>query len=487
MLCSLFALYLVLTAGGQTSPNNRPAGELGDRYVDGTYGFAICPPKDWNLVRRREAEPNGEVVLRMHTAPQPAGHVAAGDGGATGPHAEATPIHEIRVRHVTRRQDTNVADMLKGIAFQVEFEHPDANVESRQEQDIARRPGGMLSASFTVFDESVTTISAVVEMSPRSFLVIQSTSPTKARSMTEPLFVRVLESLEILAGPGDQRKLSDALSAGAEWQKSLNAERLIGALPNEEYYVFELDGKPIGLSRLDAGPVQYRRFTGYELYEETWLFDVPGITRRIQTKLFIRDDLKYERYQRSSTAWIQPSVDGPERLENDYEDQLRDRSVLLTGQTHTIDVPLEQNPALDVDEKYLSPMLVRLFPRLLGNLEKQQTLAFLSFDHVRRGFIVRVFECAGQTDPPPGVAIAKCYKILDREGFADAAVAYVNRNGQVIHAQAGSLLMKPAKRDELEKIFGRRVIDAGEAITRLEKEYEQYWRGHARSLRRGRR
>lgn len=480
MTITAIAACLFAGAAGQPSA----AATLGERYVDGTYAFAIRPPRGWTVVQRREAEPSGEIVLRMN-APQPDLR-PKGEGvrSAPGPRDPAE-VHEIRVRRITRRSEASIAEILKGLAFQIEFEHPDCKIESQQQQDIAGRAGGMISATFKIYEDDITIILALVRVAPESFLIVQSTSPTVARKKTEPLFLRVLGSLEILADQNTQRKLSEALERGAAWQKALTAERLIQSLPDEEFYVYELDGRPLGLSRLNARPLRHQRFDGYELFEEVWLFDVPGTARRIQTKVFIRDDLQYERFRRSQTTWIQASADGPERLENDYEDQFRDRTVLLTAQTHSIDAPLEQNPALDVDDKYMTPMLVRLFPRLLGDLTQTQTLAFLTFDHVRLGLIVRVFECAGPADPPPGVAATKCYKILDREGVADAATVYVDAAGRPVYGRMGKLVMKPADRARLEALFGPRVAEASAAIARLEREYEQYWKGHTRSLRRG--
>ncbi|HVP12650.1 MAG TPA: hypothetical protein VMV94_15850, partial [Phycisphaerae bacterium] len=191
-----------------------------------------------------------------------------------------------------------------------------------------------------------------------------------------------------------------------------------------------------------------------------------------QSIMFVSNDLQQERWKTSVTTLLPVEADKPERLDNAWEEGLRNRDVLLTNQTYRLDEPAKENPSLRPPKTYIPRPIVRLLPRLVSDLSKPRRFAFTAFDHQKAGFVLRIVELKGACDPPEGVAARQVFQINEREGFAEPSSLYVDESGQLLMMKAGNLTMMPAKREDVEKLFSSRVATAEQSMDRLEKQYQ---------------
>ncbi len=457
-----FAVLFLALAAGQ-APAAAPDGGLTEPYVDGTYGFSLRLPEGWQVSQKREPEPLGTTLLTLvEPLTQRAGH-------------------QITLTHITTKQGVPIGEMLGRLVADVEFEHPKCEVLARQVQPIAGRPGGYLSATYFRPDEERLALQAVVEVAPGNHFLFRYQGPASQRMRVEPLFQQMLASLEFLFERIDQAALDRAFEAGRSWLRTLSANRLQEACAATQYLRFEIDGRPVGFTAITAGPeTKYRgrrTLAGVEIFEESWVFDPQGQARRLQSRMFVTGDLSSEQWTTSATTWLPPEKDRPERLENAYQEGLRERNVLLTSQTSSLAEPLKENPPLEVPETYITRPLVRLLPRLIGRLDEPRQIAFVEFNHDRAGLIMRVVDVKGTADLPGGREHEKAFRIDVREGLvASPSVFYLDAEGRILLAQSGKLTLRRAEAAELERSFGERIAEVDRAMARLEQQYQQYER-----------
>ena len=451
---------LSLGLGQSTQPARVASVELAEPYFDGSYGFSIRAPAGWEVIRRREPMALATVLLRM---------------------VESTSALDPRVfivEHITSSRPLTIEDRLRLAVAGVAMELPDAKVETKALKMIDGRPGATLAASYPMGDQTRFRLLSIVEIAPRNYLMLRCDGAGASRASTEPIYQAVLESLKLLASPLSDEALKEALDAGAKWIESVNGEALKKALASEQYFVFEVGGKPVGFveiyQRASTFKMHDRRHEGIEIYEQSWTFEGEKVARRQQNRMFLGNDLVLEKWQTSTSTWLKADGDRLEQFENAYEEGLRDHDVLVSGQTPSFSVAMQQNSPLKLPRTYVSRVLVRLLPRLIDKLAEARRLAFVSFDHERAGLIVRVLEFTGASALPGADGSKKAFKIEDREGVAaEPAEVYVDEKGNVLLVKTRALTMRPGTLDELKRLFEPRVLEGDEAMARMEQAFDQ--------------
>jgi hypothetical protein len=483
MTCTAMALLLVL---GQAAPasspdasadrSRRPAvagSDLADAYVDGTFGFSINPPKDWQMIRQRVPERRGVTLLQMTNRVSP------------------TITQEIVLKQTSTTQKVPLEEMLKRIGDALELEFSDVNILSQQTQQIADRPGAVLSASF--FREGVKRlrIEAVIEHKPQSYYVLLYNGPLALRAQSEPQFLRVLGSLRLLADQVNETEMKNALEAGVTFLRALTGrggaeapERLKASILPEEFLEFESEGRVIGFVAVYQAEGTWdpsgksgaadRGYAGVRIRERGWTFEKDGRARRLQNSLFISYDLKHERWKTSVTTLVPAMANRPEYLEIALEEGLRTDNVLLTNQTYSMGAPAEANPALELPETYIPRAIIRLFPRLVDDLADKKSYAFVTYDHGRAGLVARVIKCQGE-DSSSGIASKNgIYRLDDREGLAaEPSRLYVDRSGRTLRVEAGPLTMNRVDGAEISRRFATRIDAAQRRMAQLEASYDR--------------
>jgi hypothetical protein len=345
---------------------------------------------------------------------------------------------------------------------------------SQQVQEIAGRPGGVLAATYWRGGFLWLRLEAVIKVQARRHYVLLYNGPAEARKRSEPLFHLVLASLRLLKPHLSRAELDEALKAGATMLAGIGAEDLRKAVVPEQIFKFVLDGKTVGFVQIRQDVTTMKDRSGVRIREGGWMFEPDGRLRRVQANMFVSEDLREGNWKTSVTTLIPARGAQPAYLENAMEEGLYQQDALLTSQAYHLSDPVTENPPLRVPEAFVSLAVVRMLPRLVGDLSKPRRLAFAQFDHQRVGMVIRIVELKGAGDLPTGVTRGKVYRIEEREGpTGEPSNVYVDEAGQVLLVKSGKLTMVPASAEALERPFESRVAAAKREMARLEKEYEE--------------
>lgn len=447
----------------QTSP---PAGvtqatpvALAEPYFDGSYGFSIRPPANWTVQRRREVSNLATTLLRMEE-PSP------------------SEPRAFVVEHMVTARAMSIDERFRLAVATFTVEQPEHRIDVKEAREIDGRPGGLLEVSFELGKYARHRMHAFVEIAPRNYLILRYEGDAESRRQIAPVFHAVLDSIKLLAGPLTDEDLKAALESGATWMESLDKEALRKAITPEQYFVFEAEGRPIGFveiyQRERALKMRERRIDGVEIFEQSWMFSDDGAVRRNQNKLYLSHDLQLEKWQASATTWLKPEGDRLEQFENAYEEGLRDNDVLISSQTPSFSFPLQQNPPMRLPRTYIPRVMVRLLPRLVGRLDEPRNVAFVTFDHERSGLIIRVIELKGKSADERVGGEGAVYRLDDREGVAaEPMTVLVNEKGALRLVKTRAYTMRVATLEELKRLFEARVLEAEEAMIRMEQAYSE--------------
>lgn len=452
-------IWVALFAQPKEAPP-APDPDLAKPYVDGHYGFSIRPPNDWDLVPLRTPDESGDVLLRM-VRKLPDGY-----------------YHEIRLEHPPTPTEQSVDSMLTKMRNLFHLEFNNDKVESQQLQPIAGRPGGLFAATYESGGYRKLRLQAVVQWRPRYFLMLMYDGPEALRAQNEPLFHKVLSSLEQIPDRFDEATIRKALRDGADWLKQRSKRELEKSLIPESFYRIDVGGKAIGFVEITQAEAAYKGFRareikGIEIRERGWTFGDNHWARRTQRDLFLGYDLENEQWKTRITTLIPGEGDRSPTLDAVSEDGLRKQDVLLSNQAYQLNQPPVVNTPFRLPPAYISRVLQRLLPRLLKNLAEPRLLAFASFDHSRIDLVFRVIELKGRSDMPNGITVGKVYRIDESEGLsAEPSQSYIDETGVVLLVKSGEFTMTRVERSEVEKLFGARIAAAKRTMHELEQAYQ---------------
>lgn len=459
-MSNMQTIVVLLAVLGQAPPASMPAsGELGEPYVDGHYGFSIRPPKGWQRGYEPGGRGRGATILRMLRG------ISRG------------LYHEMVIEQTTTPGKRPIGEMLDGLHHKLVLEYNRVELEGQQRQDIAGRPGGVLSATFDAGGMRMFRIHAVVEVRPRHYFELSYTGPAGLRNETEPLFHTVLGSFRLLPERFDDNRIRKALADGAIWLKGVARSNLRMALVPQSVRAFEVDGKTVGFVRMTQAETTRKGRRGAEhagiaVRERGWTFGEDGSARRLQSDLFLSFDRRFERWKNRITTLVPAEGDRPARLDVAAEDGMRQANVLMSDQSYQLNHPPTVNPPLDLPPAYLSRVVERLLPRLLKNLDTPRLLAFSTFDHKRTDLVFRILDLKGRSDMPTGVTIGKTYRINVYDGLTgEASSLYVDEHGRWLLLRAGKLTTRPARLAEMNVKYAAQIASAERTMNELEKAY----------------
>lgn len=374
-----------------------------------------------------------------------------------------------------------MAETLEQAYHGLELEFSNVEILSQQVQDIAGRPGAYLAASYWYEGIKWLRLQAIVEVGPREHMVLLYNGPIRgpirSQQEREPLFQQVLASLRLLEDRLSRAELEAALAAGKRWLSAIDEERLGKAILPEQFLKFELEGKPVGFVRIGQSSARSKGSAGVRIRERGWMFDGDGRLRRLQTNMFVSFDQHAENWKTSVTTLVPATAAGPAYIENALEEGLRARGVLLSSQVYQLSRPVKENPAMEVPEAYVSRVLARMLPQLVGDPATPRRLAFVEFDHQREDVVLRIVTLKGAAKLPGGGTRGKVYLIEQQEGVAgEPTKLYVDDAGRILRLEAGRLTLVPVKAEVLEREFASRVAAAEREMARLEREYTEQQR-----------
>ena len=457
MMIPKLLVVLMSVSCGQAGPTTQKADDvLADPYIDGTSGFSIQPPKGWQLVRQRMAEKHGVTLLRM------VGRVGS------------TQSEEIIIRQTSTTRELPMGEMLKQMHHDWALAYNNLEVVSLQEQEIAGKSGGVFAATYESQGLRWLMLEALIETEKQQYHVVLYKGPVATRKTSEPLFYQVLGSLRLLTDQVSQTELTEALEAGTKFLAGLSKDKLHQAIDADVRLRMDLGGKPIGFVRVQQAPEPMKGREGIRVQERAWMFEPDGGVRRLQTNIFISDDLKEENWRTSVTTLIPAQDADPQMLDAMREEGVRNQDILITSQEGSLGAGITENPALQTPKAYISRALLRMVPRLLDDLSKPRRLGFMEFDHQRTGLVVRVVELKGEANPPGVTVKGQCFRFDQREGLAgQISEWYVDEERRILLVKAGDFTMTPASEKELEGLFKARIAAAEADMTTREREFDE--------------
>lgn len=447
------AILLWALALGQPAPKQaeKPIA-LGDVYVDGSEEFSIRPPEGWQLNRQRIPDARGVTLLRIMGPP------------VSGQERLIT----LRRTAVSKRM--NADETLKQIVDTLGLEVNVERIESQQVEQIAGRPGAFVSALYVRDAQRWQRMHAMVEVAPRSYLVLIYDGPAAIAGPSESMFQLVIASLMLLERRLNEDELKAALEAGEAWKAAISPAALKAAIIPRQYFRVET-GSGEGFLVLEESEFALDKQAGVRVSERGWTFDRDGRSQSFQAIMFLGLDQQNEKWQ-TVTQTLVPAAGAqrPEYLEGTDEQGLRDKDLLLSSQSYALRIPKAENPAVKLPRSYISRALWRMLPALIQDREKARRMAFTTFDHLRADLVVLLVEIKGSVSPPGEAVKDKSFLIEEYEGLASEATRwYVGADGRILLAKRGKTTIRPAEEKELEKAMRGRVAEADRKIAELEK------------------
>lgn len=424
------------------------------------FGFTIRPPKGWLTNGRREYNGNVLLVLQMI---EPA---------STGKQRAFVFENMYSPRSVVMK------DRLKHAEAQLALELPEPRVDDARELEIEGRPVGCISASYKSFDEERFRLTAMIEIAPRNYLLIRHDGRKEDRAETEALFRGVMESIHFLSKPLTEEQMRRAFRDGAEWIESIQFHDVQSKLMAEQYFVVEVNESPAGAFESYEREANFRqgsqKYEGIEIYQQSWTFSGSAAVRRDQTRIQTDADQEVEKWSTSAVTWTRPAGDAPEQFENAYQEGLRSLDVLISSQASSLSEAVKTNPPMNLPKTYIPRTLAAMLPRLLKDLDKPRTMAFVTFDHELGTLVQKIVEIKGAVSMPTLTDNGPVFRIDDRIGAAaEPTEFYVDAKGRIIMVKSRYSVLRMSTLDDLKKLFDTRIEQSEEAFSRMEKLFRQ--------------
>ena len=374
-LILLWAIASAQPGPSKTATDQRPIA-LGDPYIDGSEEFSIRPPAGWQLNRQRIPDARGVTLLRMMGPP------------VSGQERQITLRRTVTPKRMSA--DETLKQMVDTLGLEVNLE----KIDLQQVEQVAERPGAFVSASYVREAQRWQRMQAMVEVAPRSYLVLVYDGPAQIAAQSESMFQLVAASLTLLQRRLNEDELKAAIDAGAAWKESLTAASLKAALIPSQYFRVENEGGE-GFLVVEEGEYVFDQRPGVRVSERGWTFDRDGRAQSFENILFLSLDQQNEKWQTKTTTLVAAEGKQPEHLEGTDEEGLREKDVLLSSQSYALRMPKAENPAVRLPRSYLSRALTRMLPALLQDREKPRRMAFTTFDHLRADLVILLVDIKG--------------------------------------------------------------------------------------------
>ncbi len=437
-----------LVRGQTDTPSGRltteaARGELAERYVDGSFGFAVRPPAGCATLREQRLVGAAEVEPVRFVHPDYRWSLA------------------VRRSKTPRPLDTEM--IIKSITEGISEKCPDVKVIFGKQARIASRQGVRYASTLTVAGVPVLHQQAVVRTGPTEYSALIFVTPQSDREVAMTLFDRVVNSFEVLRSEEKEKQLGEALARGTALLRSVAAGEidLARSTRGETFLRCIVEGKDVGFIQIreEATTQGYRK--GVAVSKWLWLFMPDGSITHMRHGMFLANDLSHEKWESRRLILTPSQEDVGRQAILDVESAVRQDDKLLITYTAQPNAPRLTEKVIAVEPSYASAPWEVLLPRLV-DLNKSELYAFLLYDNGRRGPAVRAFRVAGQKNLRFGDRIVSAVKIEDSEGLVPPIHdMYVDKTGRVLRVvlrvEASPMEMVATTREHIERLYGDRL------------------------------
>jgi len=435
---------VLLLAGGPARPARAEQPPLGDRYVDGAFGFAIRPPQGSQVDRQILAVASGGIQVVEFVRP-------------SGP-------WRLAVTRCSTDRAVTVEEMLKGLPVDLIRRRPGGQILARRKAVIAARQAAVVAVSYFAEGVAWYVQEAVVWLEPTEFFRITFRTPLKDRAEATEAFEAVVRSFELIHSEQVLQTIHQATERGIGLLARLDGKRLLDKLVPESWFRFVIDGRNVGYLHVTESAAKRDGRPGVRIQEQTWMFEQDGSCKHIVSDFFLSDELDNEAWFSRMDSIFPPDKTNPLRRMTVIEQASRIEDTLVVARYDEPGQPEPDSQVLRLPKAYIPTVVQRLLPRLL-DLSNRQLYAFGAYSSERRGVVTRTVRVVGVGTATIDGRRVRGYRLEDCEGISPPATEiFVDRDGRLLQVVSGKVVMLASTKQRIEQLYAAKRTAAQELL-----------------------
>lgn len=425
-------------------------GELGEAYVDGSFGFSVRPLAG-STIHRRKRTVEGDLQLCQFVMLE--------------------QRWSMSVRLASRPRSLDAESMLKEDNAQLALRYGDLETLRFEPTRVFGREAARSEVRFTSEQQAWLRQEAVIRTRPTEFFILLLVTPAADHDVARSCFEQIVQSFQVLRSEAVQQEIDAALARGTALLQSAAAGQpdITAGVSPERYLRIMRDGKDVGFVETLEAAEAVRHHEGIQLLQRVWMFEDDGSFKLMQEREFLSRDLSYEQWE-NRVYVVQQTKGQPPRVAMSGENGIRQDDQLLVEYLPKSKSGKDAEKAIEVEPSYASGSWGTLLPRVV-DLSKPELYAFSMYDGDRRGLVLRTFRVVGPTQTVIAGRTTTAYRIEDSEGLVPPVTeVYVDKSGHILRISAEAIEMMAATRAEVEVIYRERVEQSQALLQQLAKE-----------------
>jgi hypothetical protein len=417
--------------------------QLGSRYVDGSFGFAVTPPAGGTVSREKRFIGADDVELARFV-----------DVGSRWSLA-------VRQSRPPRALDPQAVG--DAITEELRDACTDLKVAKSERCEIAGREGLRCVVTMTIHGVPTLRQQAMIRVKPTEYFALILVTPQSDESAATAAFGRITSSFEILRSEAQEKELREALLRGSALLRLVasGSVDIIGKEPREVFLRYLEGGKELGFLQIRMEPATVERRKGLTVLKGAWLFGQDQSITLMQQDMFVTGDLSYEKWDSRLIMIAPPGPAGSKRqIVPETESAVRRDDKLLVAYAGKSDRKEMLEKEIDVDRAYAPASWDILLPTLI-NLNKPELYAVSWYDSSRKGLCLQAFRVVGPKSISLRGAAVQATLIEQSEGLVPPIhELYVDKSGQLLRVVRGgdkSVEMVATTRQDIERRYSTRT------------------------------
>jgi len=439
---ALLSGFLPAVAQDAAETASAPAGTLGPRYVDGSFGFAVAPPADCETLREKRFMETGEEVEVVRFV-----------------NVNALWSLGVRQSKLERAVDPeSVGEMIVG---EMQETCRDISIVKTERSTAGSREVLRCTATMTSRGVPMIRQQAMIRVKPSEYFTLVFATPQSDEKVATALFEKIVAGFEVLRSEAQEKQIRDALRRGSALLELVRSGSLdvVCREPREVFLRCLEGGIETGFMQIRMEPRTVEHRTGMTIAKYAWFFRPDDSVSLMRQEMFVTSNLSFERWEsRLIVVAPLPKGGGRREISQDIESGIRQDNKLLVGYMGKSIGPQITQKELDVDRTYASAPWDVILPSIV-DLKKSDLYAFSWYDSSRRGLSLQTFRLAGRKSMPSG---KEATLIEQSEGLVPPVhEVYVDDTGQIVRVlMKGAdkpMEMHATTRRDIERRYGDRV------------------------------